>query len=70
MRLCRPREDIDKFFALMDRQFTPDEWTKIRKPSEEQQQLQQFYQYWSLKESYVKAVGVGLGLDLRRLSFV
>jgi 4'-phosphopantetheinyl transferase len=29
----------------------------------------EFYRFWSLKESYIKAVGVGLGMDLQTLEF-
>lgn len=32
--------------------------------------LRRFYLNWGLKEAYVKAVGQGLGYDLRRVSFV
>lgn len=31
--------------------------------------LRAFYTVWGLKESYVKAIGVGLYLDLARLRF-
>lgn len=32
--------------------------------------LRRFYLNWGLKEAYVKALGQGLGYDLRRVSFV
>ncbi|TPX56171.1 holo-[acyl-carrier-protein] synthase [Powellomyces hirtus] len=35
----------------------------------DQQKLHRFAQLWALKESYVKAIGVGLALDLRRIEF-
>ena len=56
----------------MQRQFTRTEWAAITAPSREDEQLHMFYQHWCLKESYIKAVGVGLGLEggLERLSFV
>jgi phosphopantetheine--protein transferase-like protein len=77
-------ESVADFFRLMRRQFTPVEWSEItgRSGSEEDKaaapvhtdeaaQLRRFYQHWCLKESYIKAVGVGLGLEggLERLSF-
>ena len=36
-------------------------------PSERQQQV--FFEYWTLKEAYIKAVGVGMSLGLSRFSF-
>lgn len=39
-------------------------------PSDDAAKLQRFYLHWSLKEAYVKAIGQGLGYDLRRISFV
>jgi 4'-phosphopantetheinyl transferase len=35
----------------------------------EHEQLHHFHRFWSLKESYIKAVGVGLQHDLQRLDF-
>ena len=36
----------------------------------DESKLRRFYLNWGLKEAYVKAVGQGLGYDLRRVSFV
>lgn len=30
----------------------------------------EFHRYWSLKESYIKAIGDGIGFGLQRMSFV
>ena len=60
------------FFHTMRRQFTPGEWKNIRgQPQEapEVVQLANFYRHWCLKESYVKALGVGIGMDLQSLDF-
>lgn len=34
-----------------------------------QQQMSRFYDYWTLKESYIKARGMGLAIPLRQFSF-
>uniref|UniRef100_T1JM81 L-aminoadipate-semialdehyde dehydrogenase-phosphopantetheinyl transferase n=1 Tax=Strigamia maritima TaxID=126957 RepID=T1JM81_STRMM len=60
---------VASFFHTMARQFTRDEWTSILNPGEEMQQLSRFYRFWCLKESYVKAVGVGIGFNIQRLNF-
>lgn len=59
-----------EFFRLMKRQFTAQEWVYIEGPSEESEKLRRFYRLWSLKESYVKAIGIGLGMDLQRINFL
>jgi len=35
----------------------------------DKQKLERFYKFWSLKESYVKAIGKGLVLDLQTIEF-
>lgn len=60
---------VPQFFELMTRQFSPREWKAIREPSTETDRVRRFYRHWALKESYVKALGVGIGFDLRRLCF-
>ncbi|MCG8672356.1 MAG: 4'-phosphopantetheinyl transferase superfamily protein [Pseudomonadales bacterium] len=34
-----------------------------------ERQTERFYEYWTLKESYVKARGLGLSVPLKRFSF-
>ncbi|KAL1439587.1 hypothetical protein MTO96_010066 [Rhipicephalus appendiculatus] len=60
---------IEEFFAVMKRQFTPKEWSFIEQPGTESDLLGRFYRLWCLKESFVKATGAGLTVDLQRLDF-
>ncbi|WP_458463410.1 4'-phosphopantetheinyl transferase family protein [Paenibacillus sp.] len=46
----------ERFFSLMESQFL------AAKPAEIQ--LETFYRLWTLKESYIKAVGIGLSMPL------
>ena len=54
--------------ALADRYFSPVETRDLHSllPS---RQRQRFFEYWTLKEAYVKARGTGLALTLRKFSF-
>ncbi|KAK2170410.1 hypothetical protein LSH36_3g26066 [Paralvinella palmiformis] len=65
----RGSRSVDDFFSNMNRQFTQNEWLTIKDPIDEWDQLKQFYRFWCLKESYVKALGVGIGFSLQRLDF-
>lgn len=64
-------EKIHDFFCLMTRQFTAEEWMQIKDPQQHDlnAQLATFFRFWTLKESYVKGHGHGLGWNLQRLSF-
>ncbi|CAG8607463.1 3652_t:CDS:2, partial [Scutellospora calospora] len=64
------RQTVEEFFETLKDQFSEYEWSVITTPLlKEIDQLHQFYRYWCLKESYVKAVGIGLALDLRTIEF-
>eukprot|EP01147_Barroeca_monosierra_P003969 gene3970-6426_t len=70
MDLRQPQsKDVSQFFQLMETTFTLKEWQRIKRFPKSQRCLEEFYRYWSLKESYIKAIGVGLHLDLQRLEF-
>ncbi len=71
-------KDVGKFLHNMQNCFTKHEWTTIRgipcdddkkKRITDTETLRRFFYYWTLKEAYIKAVGVGLELDLQRLEF-
>jgi len=48
--------------------FAPQETAVLRKVSHHKQQ-HRFFEYWTLKESYIKARGMGVSLPLDRFSF-
>jgi 4'-phosphopantetheinyl transferase len=53
---------------LVERFFSPSEAAELRALSVERQ-CDRFYELWTLKESYIKARGMGLSLGLSRFSF-
>jgi 4'-phosphopantetheinyl transferase len=54
--------------SLADRFFSPAEVTALHQvaPAE---QVERFFAYWTLKEAYIKARGMGLSLPLEQFSF-
>ena len=46
-----------------------DQCRRICKEDKEWHQLHLFHCHWALKESFTKAKGMGLGLDLQRIEF-
>ncbi|XP_026154960.1 L-aminoadipate-semialdehyde dehydrogenase-phosphopantetheinyl transferase isoform X2 [Mastacembelus armatus] len=60
---------VPEFFRIMTRQFTAYEWSVIQSAGSEHQQLTTFYRHWALKESFIKAIGTGLGFNLQRVEF-
>eukprot|EP01127_Copromyxa_protea_P024563 TRINITY_DN9745_c0_g1_i1.p1 TRINITY_DN9745_c0_g1~~TRINITY_DN9745_c0_g1_i1.p1 ORF type:complete len:294 (-),score=44.60 TRINITY_DN9745_c0_g1_i1:33-914(-) len=68
-KLHTESERIEEFFSDMQSCFTDKEWRKIRQPVTPHDRLTQFYLHWTLKEGYIKAVGIGLGFELLRAEF-
>lgn len=60
---------VPEFFRIMTRQFTAYEWSSIQSAGSELLQLAAFYRHWALKESFIKAIGTGLGFNLQRVEF-
>ncbi|XP_078401634.1 L-aminoadipate-semialdehyde dehydrogenase-phosphopantetheinyl transferase isoform X1 [Cetorhinus maximus] len=60
---------VTEFFRIMNRQFTDHEWKIINMAGDEWAQLDMFYRHWALKESFLKAIGVGVGFNLQRIEF-
>lgn len=62
-------KSLNEFFRIMNRQFSVSEWSIIRNSANEHDQISTFCRNWSLKESYVKAIGVGITINLQDISF-
>jgi 4'-phosphopantetheinyl transferase len=62
--LARERTPLD----IADRYFSPQEVAELRMLPQHAQQFR-FFEYWTLKESYIKADGKGLSIPLDRFSF-
>ncbi|KAG9491364.1 hypothetical protein GDO78_000065 [Eleutherodactylus coqui] len=70
MKTDRPGSgSTEEFFRIMHRQFTQREWHSIKSMGSDWAQLDMFYRHWALKESFIKAIGVGLGFNLQRIEF-
>jgi 4'-phosphopantetheinyl transferase len=63
--LSRPGETV----AVADRYFSAVEIHALRALPENRQR-ERFFEYWTLKESYIKARGMGLALPLDQFSFL
>lgn len=66
--------DIEKIkqcdMAIGKRFFTNSEYHYIVSQKNEQDRIEAFYTIWTLKESYVKAMGKGLGIPFNTFEFV
>lgn len=54
---------------IAERFFTPSEIADMNGADSETEQIKYFYQLWTLKESYMKAIGDGLTMSLSSFSF-
>jgi 4'-phosphopantetheinyl transferase len=64
-------EDLTReteILELADRFFSQEEAAALRELPREDQ-TERFFSYWTLKESYIKALGIGLSMPLDRFSF-
>ncbi|GFO09143.1 L-aminoadipate-semialdehyde dehydrogenase-phosphopantetheinyl transferase [Plakobranchus ocellatus] len=70
MKVEWPRNTpVSSFFKTMHRQYTDQEWSEVKCYSNERDQLKVFFRLWCLKESVVKALGIGIGFEVSRLNF-
>ena len=58
-----------EYFAMFEAQFTAAEMRRVAAEPGPDRQFRLFFIIWSLKESFIKAVGSGLGYDLQRINF-
>jgi 4'-phosphopantetheinyl transferase len=56
---------IHQFFSY----FSTSEWDKINAAANHCEMLNEFYRYWCVKESFVKAIGSGVGYRLDCVEF-
>ena len=65
-------EHVDRnndILSIADRYFSPAEIKELFSLSTTEQQRSRFFDYWTLKESYIKAWGLGLSIPLDHFSF-
>lgn len=62
-------KDINNFFRIMSKNFSQYEWNTIKYGHNVNEHIGMFYRHWCLKESYVKALGVGITINLQDISF-
>lgn len=65
----RSNRTLDDYFDLMRRKFTKGEWSFINSGRSDCERLKRFMRLWTLKESFVKAEGCGLTIDLQKIDF-
>lgn len=61
---------LPDFNALCQTAFSPLEIADILSLKKRSVQEQRFFTYWTLKESYIKARGMGLSIPLQQFSFI
>lgn len=65
---CEVGCDIEKIepadLKIAKRFFTPGEYDSIMKESSDEAKTEAFYEYWTLKESFMKATALGMKLSL------
>ncbi|KAM7268688.1 hypothetical protein ACFE04_010854 [Oxalis oulophora] len=60
-------ETVQEFIRNFTSYFTCLEWNYIVNAGDDDDILIQFYRYWCMKESFIKAIGSGVGFGLERV---
>lgn len=68
-RQNRNDKNLDDYFRKMRGQFTENEWNFINKNQNDDERIKRFIRLWTLKESYTKAKGFGITVDLLSIEF-
>lgn len=63
------KETVPEFIQNFSSYFSSLEWDNIVKSGSDDEILLEFYRYWCVKESFVKAVGTGVGYNLDGVEF-
>lgn len=61
-------ERAAEYLKIAERNFSPDEVTGLR-ALEPKSRTRRFFEFWTLKEAFIKAMGIGVSLGLDRVSF-
>jgi len=61
---CDVEQIASPDLRVAKRFFCPEEYEAIRRCPDETEQARLFYRYWTLKESFIKAAGLGLAIPL------
>ena len=69
--LTRPKtlNSVEQYLGMFEKYLDPSECMAIRAEKTEESRFLLFFITWALKESYVKAIGLGLGFPLRHICF-
>jgi len=68
-RMSGRERPVDAMLQELQSCFTSGEWERISTESDDDGKLEQFCRHWTLKESFIKAIGQGLGFELQQADF-
>ena len=57
------------FISMFTSQLTGREMAAIKRLASDEDKYTLFFAVWSLKEAYIKAIGLGLGFDLNQVLY-
>mmetsp|Transcript_14973 Transcript_14973/g.35251 ORF Transcript_14973/g.35251 Transcript_14973/m.35251 type:complete len:168 (-) Transcript_14973:998-1501(-) len=62
------REDPNEFLSTLRSTLTAEEWALLQGCETDEERLLEFFHFWAVKESYIKATGHGLGFEVQRIN--